>query len=141
MGSFAEFGLSTAIRFLKVKQFEEIEIKKFLFGYQNDFIDLALKFKKNFTPDLVGVLTRRMGVKDWNVTMNPKEFDAIKINSVDKLEKLDVWKSEKCNKIQGSDGFFVDAEKVWKKENLHAFLPFLCLTFESEFVGEVKKYF
>lgn len=139
MGSFAEFGLSTMVRFLKIKQFEEVEVKKFLFGYQNDFIDIALKFKKNFTPEMVGVLSRRTGVQDWNVTFDPSEFDPLKVNSVGKKFKMDAWKSENCNKIHGSDGFYVNAEEVWNKKDLFAFLPFLCLTFQSTFVGEVKK--
>lgn len=101
-------------------------------------MDIMLKFKPTFTSDLIGILTRRTGVNNWNVTFNPGGYEVLKLNSVNNKSSTNAWKSEKCNEIRGNEGFFINPEKIWRKEEFFTFLTFFCYAFPLEFVEKVS---
>lgn len=101
-------------------------------------MDILLKFKPGFTARDVGVLSRRTGLTNWNVTLNPRNYETVQINSVNNKTKISAWKNERCNRIHGNEGFFVSPRAIWRREEFFTFLPFFCYAFPLEFVEEVS---
>lgn len=85
----------------KPKEFQNITIRDYFFGYRDDFMNLISKIKWDFSPEDVGMLAPRRGVtkKSMTVNLGLKSTDDIgKIHKFGNKERFDIWKSEECNK-------------------------------------------
>lgn len=62
MGFFAELGLKTAISALEPQTFENLTVKEFLFGHENELINLISKIRWDVDPKDVCMLGYRDGL-------------------------------------------------------------------------------
>lgn len=140
LGFFAEIGFKTIISVSKVKQFHSISIKDLFFGYRDEFMNLISKIKWDFTPEDVGILAPRRGVTKKSVTVNSGTRN---VNDVGKVlavaDKKNVWKTDKCNNIDGSDGVIYGPKRVRNHQDVTVYLPEFCRSLPLTFVEKVRK--
>lgn len=139
LGFIAEFGFRTILGRTKPQQFQNISVAKYFHGYTDDFMNLVKVVKWDFNPEDVGILAPRRGVTKKAVTVRSGTGninDVGKIVAVDGKTKLDIWKSEGCNQISGSDGVIYGPDLVQNKKDLQVYLTNFCrslpLTFDKE---------
>ena len=97
---FSKVGFNTLLSITKPKEFQNISIKDYFFGYRDEFMNLISKIKWDFTPEDVGILAPRRGITKNSVTINSglKNTDTIgKVLDFNGKTKLDVWKTDECN--------------------------------------------
>lgn len=140
LGFFAEVGFKTIISMSKAKQFHNLSVKDLFFGYRDDFMSLISKIKWDFKPEDVGVLAPRRGVSKTRVTVNSGTKNVKEVGKVLAVSnKKEVWKTEKCNRIQGSDGVIYGPESVKRHQDVTVYLPEFCRALPLSFVQKVRK--
>ncbi|KAL7044998.1 hypothetical protein ACKWTF_002130 [Chironomus riparius] len=133
---FSKVGFNTLLSITKPKEFQNISIKDYFFGYRDEFMNLISKIKWDFTPEDVGILAPRRGATKKSVTINSglKNTNTIgKVLDFDRKTKLDLWKTDECNEISGYDGIFNGPNQVRNKQNTAVFLPDLCRSLPLEY--------
>jgi scavenger receptor class B, member 1 len=141
LGVLAEFGYEKILAATKPKEFQRLSIAQYFLGYTDDFMNLISKIKWDFDPEDVGILAPRRGVSKQNVTVFSGTDDVSevgKVFAVDKKTKLDIWTTEACNHITGSDGVIYGPFLVQNKEDLAVYLPAICRSLPLVFDKEVK---
>jgi scavenger receptor class B, member 1 len=141
LGFFGEIGYKTIIASTKPREFQNISIRKHFFGYNDEFTGLISKIKWDFNPEDVGILAPRRGVSKHQLSVfsgTQNVNDVGKVYSVNNRTVLDVWKTEECNKVAGSDGVIYGPTLVQNKEDLHAYLPQFCRSLPLVFDKEEK---
>lgn len=141
LGFIGEFGFRTILGTTRPKQFQNISVAKYFHGYTDDFLNLVKVVKWDFNPEDVGILAPRRGVTKKAVTVRSgtgNVYDVGKIVAVDGKTKLDIWKTDSCNEISGSDGVIYGPSLVHKKEDLHVYLTNFCRSLPLVFDKEEK---
>lgn len=140
LGFFAEIGFKTIISMSKAKQFHSLSIKDLFFGYRDEFMNLISKIKWDFTPEDVGVLAPRRGVTKKSVTVNSGTKNVNDVGKVVSVEdKKNIWKTDKCNNIDGSDGVIYGPNRVRNHQDVTVYLPEFCRSLPLTFVEKVRK--
>lgn len=141
LGFIAEFGYRTILAATKPKEFQNLTIASYLSGYTDNFMSLVSKVKWDFNPEDVGILAPRRGVSKQSVTVFSGTSDVNKVGrvfAVDNKTKHDIWTTEACNNITGSDGVIYGPDLVQNKEDLAVYLPNVCRSLPLVFDEEVK---
>lgn len=97
---FSKVGFQTLLTMTKPKEFQNITVRDYFFGYRDNFMNLISKIKWDFSPEDVGILAPRRGVSKNSVTINSglKNADLIgKILKFGSKTKFDIWKTDECN--------------------------------------------
>jgi hypothetical protein len=116
-------------------------VKKFLFGYRDDFMSLVSKIKWDFTPEDVGILAPRHGVSKNRLTVNlglNNVENAGKLMAINGKTRYNIWKSDECNEIGGSDGALYGSEATKNNLDLPVYLPEICRSLPMTYKKEVK---
>lgn len=102
-------------------------------------MSLIEKVKWDFNAEDVGILAPRRGLskKSVSVYSGTGNIENVgKVFSVGSQEKMNIWKTDSCNQISGSDGIIYGPSLVHKKKDLQVYLPSFCrslpLVFEKE---------
>jgi scavenger receptor class B, member 1 len=139
LGFFGEIGYKTILASTKPREFQNLTVGKHFFGYNDEFMGLISKIKWDFNPEDVGIVAPRRGVSKHRLTVfsgTENVNDVGRVYSVNNRTTNDVWKTEQCNRIEGSDGVIYGPSLVQNKEDLHAYMPEFCrslpLVFEKE---------
>lgn len=103
-------------------------------------MNLISKIKWDFTPEDVGILAPRRGVTKKSVTVNSGTRN---VNDVGKVlavaDKKNIWKTDKCNNIDGSDGVIYGPKRVRNHQDVTVYLPEFCRSLPLTFVEKVRK--
>lgn len=100
MSFVSKIGFNTLLSITKPKEFQNMTIRDYFFGYRDEFMNLISKVKWDFNPEDVGLLAPRRGVSKYSITINSglKNSDNIgKIERFQQKKKVDIWKTEECN--------------------------------------------
>lgn len=139
LGFFAEIGFKTIISMSKAKQFHSISIRDLFFGYRDEFMNLISKIKWDFTPEDVGLLAPRRGVSKQSVTVNSGTRNVNDVGKVLAVEgKKNIWKGDKCNNVDGSDGVIYGPSRVRNHQDVTVYLPEFCRALPLKFVEKVR---
>lgn len=149
LGFFGEIGYKAILATTKPKEFQSLTITKHFFGYKDEFMSTISKIKWDFNPEDVGVLAPRRGVSKhlMKVFSGTKDVNNVgKLYSINNKTKQNIWKTEECNRIKGSDGIIYGPALVQNKKDLEAYLPQLCrslpLVFDKEeiILNKIRSY-
>lgn len=143
MGYLAEVGFKAILRVSNPQEFHKIDVKKLLFGYRDEFMDLLSKFKWDFQPEDVGILAPRRGLskKSLSIRRGIKASESIgEIIMHGDSSSENIWKTKKCNKISGNDGLYYGPKKVRQLQDVNVFLPEMCRSLPLVFEKKVKRY-
>jgi hypothetical protein len=140
MGFFAGVGFRGIVAASKPQQFHNLDIKKYLFGYRDDFMNMISTFKWDFNPEDVGILAPRRGVTKKSVTINSgieNVADVGKVLAVNGKTQQTIWKSDNCNEISGSDGVIYGPSRVRQHQTIDIYLPEFCRSLPLTFTEKV----
>lgn len=141
LGYFAELGFKSIIASTKPKEFNNITIANYLLGYTDRFMKLISRVKWDFNPEDVGILAPRRGVTKKSISVDSGTEDVTNVGqvyAVGERSKLDIWKTEECNQVTGSDGVIYGPSLVQKKEDIQVYLPSFCRSLPLVFDKETK---
>lgn len=144
LGFFAEIGFKTILTMTKPQQFHTLNVRKFLFGYRDEFMSMISKIKWDFTPEDVGILAPRHGVSKNTITVGLGLSDsenAGKLLAVNGKVRNNIWKSDECNDIKGSDGALYGPWATKNNLDLPVYLPEICRSLPMKYKEEVRNFF
>lgn len=141
MGFLAEIGLKTAITMAKPKEFHDLKVKDFLFGVEDDFVNLISKVKWDLTKKDVCVLGYRDGLLKRKYTVDAGLNDSTQscqFKAVNDKPSDNMWTTAECNEIKGSDLAVYNNTAIRNKQELFIFLPELHRAISLDFTEKVK---
>lgn len=141
LGFFAELGFKSILASTKPKEFNNLTIANYLFGYTDSFMKLVSRVKWDFNPEDVGILAPKRGITKKSVTVDSGVEDVAKVGQVYAVgdqPNLKIWKSDECNRVTGSDGVIYGPAFVQKKEDIQVYLPSFCRSLPLVFDKETK---
>jgi hypothetical protein len=118
-----------------------LSIKEFLFGYNDDFLNLISKIRWGFKAQDVSLLASKEGISrdDFTINLGTKKLeDTGFYAAVNGKVRHNIWKTEKCNRIEGSEGVFYGPSAIRNKRDVFIYLPEFCRTFPLRFEKEVR---
>lgn len=141
LGFLGELGYKSILASTKPKSFQSLSILKYFLGYNDNFLNLISKLKWDFTPEDVGILAPRRGVTKKSLTVfsgTENVNDVGRVYAINNQTKLNVWKTDECNEVTGSDGVIYGPELVQHKKDLLVYLPNFGRSLPLVFDKEVK---
>lgn len=142
MGFIGQFGFKTILASTKPKEFQNLTVAKYFLGYTDDFMSLVSRVKWDFNPEDVGILSPRRGVTKKSMTIDAgtgaDAYNVGRVYAVGGETKLNIWKSEECNQVAGSDGVIYGPRSVQAKDDLQVYLPNFCRALPLVFDREEK---
>ncbi|KAF5276711.1 hypothetical protein FQR65_LT16238 [Abscondita terminalis] len=138
--------MSTLLKGLRSKPFLDLEIDRFLWGYDDTLFTLAksvLSFQKKLPFDRIGLLAGRDGLSAdvFNVHTGVKGIE--KLQQVEKLNGKSSgtqWTSEDCNKIKGSDGTSFSPYDIREKRPISVYNKDVCRALPLVYDKDVKMF-
>lgn len=141
LGFIAEIGFKTILATTKPKEFHNLTAGQYTSGYNDKFMSLIEKIKWDFDSREVGILAPRHGIDKKSVTVfsGTKDLQNIgKLYAINNKTKINIWKSDECNKIAGSDGIINGPSQVQNKKDISVYLTNICRTLPLVFDREMK---
>ncbi|XP_072948493.1 lysosome membrane protein 2-like [Epargyreus clarus] len=125
--------------------FIELPVHRFLWGYDDDIIDLAKPFlslqgKLNF--EKFGLLVTKNGTVSDVLTINTGENNMNKMNIIQKFnghEHLSFWGNPECNSIESTDGSIFPPALLDKNTTLYVLYANLCRRVPFMYNKEVEE--
>lgn len=141
LGFIAELGFKGIIASTRPQEFQNLSIDKYFKGYNDRFMNTVSKIKWDFNPEDVGILAPRRGVTKKSLTVFSGTDDVRKVGrvyAIDNHTKLNIWKSDACNDVTGSDGIIYGPSLVQNKKDLQIYLPNFCRSLPLVFDHEAR---
>ncbi|CAO1443186.1 unnamed protein product [Diamesa hyperborea] len=122
------------------KEFQKLSVKDYMFGYTDNFMRTIQTYEEGFDPKKSGLLSARRGVSTDNFTV---------FTGVDNLENLGMfyalngeentnnWKTDECNKVDGSTGSQFQPHMVDKVKDLKIYIKSFCRSFPLRYEKDV----
>lgn len=134
--------LNTALTGVKAKPFKVLPVDSFLWGYEDELLNLAQKF--SFNPEVsfskFGILMTRNGTSTETFTIYSGENDLKQlavIKEMDGKSKMEMWTTDECNRVDGTDGSQFPPHLMDKKQTLYVFIKSLCRKFPLQYEKDV----
>lgn len=122
------------------QEFQMKSVKEYLFGYTDSFINKIAFGMTDFKPEKIGILGARRGISTDNLTIYTGE-DSLenlgKIYAMNNESKMNIWSTEECNEIVGTDGSQFPPSWLDGERNLEVFIKSICRPFPLKFETEV----
>ncbi|XP_055385355.1 lysosome membrane protein 2 [Condylostylus longicornis] len=129
----------TAIRSASRSPFHAKSAAEILWGYADEIIKLKNMFGSS-SRNTFGMLMTRNGTSPDTFQIKTGE-DGLQnlavIQQFNGLTKLNYWRTNECNRIDGTDGSQFPPHLMENKERLHVFLPAFCRKIPLEFDEEI----
>lgn len=141
MGYFADLGFRSILASTKPSEFENVTVASYAHGFSDSFKGLIEKFKWDFHAKDVGILAPRRGVDSKTTTVFSGTDDVRKVGQVYAIgnqTKINIWKSDKCNQVSGSDGVINGPWLVQNKQEVSVYLMNTCRTLPLVFDREAE---
>lgn len=126
MGFLAGIGLKTAILMAKPEEFHDLRVKDYLFGVEDDLMNIIGKVKWDLTQKDVSMLGYRDGLLKRKYTVASGMNDSTATSqflAVNDKASDDMWTTAECNAIKGSDLSVYNNTAIRNKQELFIFLP------------------
>lgn len=134
-------GLKAVLDWSKPKEFHNLTVLQYFFGYTDDFVSLVEKINWDFRSEDVGILATRRALNRKSVTVydgTGNIDDVGKISAVANKNKLTIWRTDRCNQVTGSDGNIFSPSLVQHKEALEVYMQSFCRSLPLVFDEETK---
>ncbi|XP_055608637.1 lysosome membrane protein 2 [Uranotaenia lowii] len=134
--------LKTALAGVSAKPFKKLKLNSFLWGYQDELLNLAskLSFDSEVSFEKFGILMTRNGTSPETFTIYTGENDLkqlLVIKELDGKPALDMWSTDECNRVDGTDGSQFPPHLMDKRQTLYVFIKSLCRKFPLRYEKEV----
>ncbi|KAF2361877.1 CD36 family [Trinorchestia longiramus] len=145
---FIQLIFSSMLEVLKKTPFTTRNVSDLIWGYEDPLLKMArdiLPPEQRFPSDSFGFFLNANNSDPGNDMRNyyrgtPEDMNNYMDVYSDKFKTdLGFWKTEKCNKIHGSDGTGFPPD-VSRTSTLHFFIPSLCRIIPLEFVRDIEHY-
>ncbi|XP_026684940.1 scavenger receptor class B member 1-like [Diaphorina citri] len=143
MNLLAKLAISTQMKTAKYQPFVTLTARQFLYGYEDDFLTWTYKVGTTFG---FYVPYKRFSMLDSILDQINSNFTVdTGLQDIDTLQRVQmyngrpdmgVWRSDKCNAYDGTDGTFYEYSKVTARQNLSFFSNFICRNVEMVKVQE-----
>jgi hypothetical protein len=137
MDGFKTFAFNGILQTTQPKEFQFKTVNEYMFGYSDSFISIT----PEMDPKRVGLLAGRKGISVDNITVYTGEdsLDNLgRIHAMNGQSKLDIWDTDKCNEIVGTDGSQFPPRLMNKEDELEIFIKSFCRTLKLKFDREVS---
>lgn len=139
---FKKMVLNTALSGVDAKAFKVLPVDSFLWGYEDDLLNLAKKFSfdNEMSFSKFGILMTRNGTSAETFTIYSGENDLKQLAIIKDLNgksSLDIWTTDECNRVDGTDGSQFPPHLMDKRQTLYVFIKSLCRKFPLRYEKEV----
>lgn len=128
-----------------VKPFLNLKIDDYFWGYEDSIYTmvkgLASTVHKDAHLSKFGIITSRRGESSDKITIHSGVGNLNELGIITRYngkEKLDVWKTEECNRLDGSDGSQFPPTTLSRKSKLHVFHNDLCRRFPLVYKEDIE---
>lgn len=129
-------GLETILATTKPKEFHKRTVNEYMFGYTDNFIAMT----PQIDPERVGLLAGRRGLSLDNLTIHTG-LDSLenlgKIHAMNGEERMNIWGTDECNEIVGTDGTQFPPHLLDMEAELNIFIKSFCRSISLKFDREV----
>ncbi|XP_055628151.1 lysosome membrane protein 2 isoform X2 [Toxorhynchites rutilus septentrionalis] len=134
--------LNTAITSVGAKAFKILPVDSFLWGYEDELLNLAKKFSFNseISFEKFGILMTRNGTSSETFTIYSGESDLRQLSIIKEMNgksSMDMWTTDECNRLDGTDGSQFPPHLMDKRQTLYVFIKSLCRKFPLRYEKEV----
>lgn len=134
--------LNTALTGVQAKPFKILPVDSFLWGYEDELLHLAQKFSFNSEVSFskFGILMTRNGTSTETFTIFSGEKDLKQlaiIKEIDGKSKMEMWTTDECNRVDGTDGSQFPPHLMDKRQTLYVFIKSLCRKFPLKYEKDV----
>uniref|UniRef100_A0A224XN62 Scavenger receptor class B member 1 n=2 Tax=Triatominae TaxID=70999 RepID=A0A224XN62_9HEMI len=139
---FLRLAMASIMDILKIKPFVEVSVGQLLWGYEDPLLKLAkdvVPKEQKLPYEEFGLMYGKNGTSKDIVTVFTGANDITRFGLVDRfngMSHLPHWKTEKCNRIAGSDGSIFPPH-IDHNTTLHVFDKDLCRLLPLRFKEEV----
>ncbi|KAL1117907.1 hypothetical protein AAG570_004220, partial [Ranatra chinensis] len=140
---FLRLAMASIMDILKIKPFVEVSVEQLLWGYEDPLLKLAkdvVPKEQKLPYEEFGLMYGKNGTSKDIVTMFTGAGDMSRYGYIDKfngLSHLPHWKTEKCNRMAGSDGSIFPPH-ITHNTTLYVFDKDMCRLLPLRFKEEVK---
>ncbi|XP_058459928.1 lysosome membrane protein 2 isoform X2 [Malaya genurostris] len=134
--------LNAALTNVNAEPFKSLPVDSFLWGYVDELLSLAKRFSfdDEVSFEKFGILMTRNGTSSETFTIYSGETDLKQlavIKGLDGKSALDLWTTEECNRVDGTDGSQFPPHLMDKRQTLYVFIKSLCRKFPLRYEKEV----
>ncbi|XP_049792924.1 lysosome membrane protein 2 isoform X1 [Schistocerca nitens] len=140
---FLRLAMASIMDILKIKPFVEVSVAQLLWGYEDPLLKLAkdvVSKEQKLPYEEFGLLYGKNGTAKDNVTVFTGGDDITHYGLIDTFNgrtHLPHWKTEECNRLNGSDGSIFPPQ-ITKSTTLHVYDKDLCRLLPLRFEKEVE---
>lgn len=140
---FLRLAMASIMDILKIKPFVEVSVGQLLWGYEDPLLKLAkdvVPKEQKLPYEEFGLMYGKNGTSKDIVTVFTGEDDITKYGLVDTyngMNHLSHWKTEKCNRVAGSDGS-VFPPHITKNDTIYVYDKDICRLLPLIFQKEVE---
>jgi len=142
---FTQKVMSLLLNGFMVKPFLDLKINDYFWGYEDSIYTFAQTLASTVHRDAhlskFGIVTGRRGVSPDRITIHSGVGNLNKlgiITSYNGLDALDVWKTDECNRLDGSDGSQFPPTTLSRKSKLYVFHMDLCRRFPLVYKEDIE---
>lgn len=120
--------------------FQSVTADQLIWGYRDSLYDLVKPFLPK-APPLFGMLVSRAGISSETTTIHSGVNDIAKLSIIDQFDgkpSLDMWATDECNRVDGTDGSQFPPHYMDKKHPLLIFSKAFCRRFPLYFEEELN---
>ncbi|XP_055537622.1 lysosome membrane protein 2 isoform X1 [Wyeomyia smithii] len=134
--------LNSALSGVNAVPFKTLPVDSFLWGYEDKLLNLANQFSFNSEISFkkFGILMTRNGTSAETFTIYSGEKDLKQlaiIKGLDGKSSLNLWTTDECNRVDGTDGSQFPPHLMDKRQTLYVFIKSLCRKFPLRYEKEV----
>ncbi|KDR20477.1 Scavenger receptor class B member 1 [Zootermopsis nevadensis] len=140
---FLRLAMASIMDILKIRPFVEVPVGKLLWGYEDPLLKLAkdvVPKEQKLPYEEFGLMYGKNSTSADNVTVFTGGNDIRQFGLIDKfngLSHLTHWKTEKCNRLNGSDGSIFPPH-ITPNTTLYVYEKDLCRLLPLRFLQEVE---
>lgn len=129
----------------KVKPFLHLKIDDYFWGYEDNIYTLAQGLASTVHKDAhlskFGIISSRRGLSSDRITMHSGVGNLNELGIITRyngLKNLNVWNTDECNRLDGSDGSQFPPTKLNRESELHVFHKDLCRRFPLVYKEDIE---
>lgn len=137
--------MSLFLEGFKVKPFLHLKINDYFWGYEDSIYTLAQGLASTVHKDArlskFGIISGRRGISSDRVTIHSGVGNLNELGIITRYngqKTLDVWKTDECNRLDGSDGSQFPPITLSRKSKLYVFHKDLCRRFPLVYKEDIE---
>lgn len=137
--------MSLFLEGFQVKPFLHLKVNDYFWGYEDNIYTLAQGLASTVHKEArlskFGIVASRRGLSRDKITMHSGVGNLNDLGIITRYnghKKLDVWSTDECNRLDGSDGSQFPPTTLSRKSTIYVFHNYLCRRFPLVFKEDVE---